>query len=127
MSDLDLLSLARGTLAAAGWSAEHPAMRDAAPVAARGHNLVFVAPPSPAWAAPVLGGVISRLSTERRGPVLGLASEESVDEWARVAGGIALQSGIRVAVAHGTARVTRLLRSDTTDLVFLTPRVIHRL
>lgn len=124
MSDLDLLALAppvAGTLAAAGWAAEHPAIREAAPVAARGNNLVFLAPPGPAWAAPVLGGVISRLATGRRGPVLGLASEESVDEWARVAGGIALHTGIRVAAAHGTARVTRLLRSDATDLVFLTP------
>ena len=121
MSDLDLLSPAQGPLAAAGWAADHPAMREAAPVAARGHNLVFLAPPSPAWAAPVLGGVISRLSTGRRGPVLGLGSEASVDEWARVAAVIALPTGIRVAAAHGTARVTRLLRSDATDLVFLTP------
>ena len=124
MSDSDLLSLAppvAGALAAAGWAADHPAMREAAPVAARGNNLVFLAPPGPVWAAPVLGGVISRLATGRRGPVLGLASEESVDEWARVAGGIALHTGVRVAAAHGTARVSRLLRSDTTDLVFLTP------
>ena len=124
MSELDLLSLAppvAGNLAAAGWAADHPARREAAPVAARGNNLVFFAPPGPAWAAPVLGGVISRLSTGPRGLVLGLAAEESVDEWARVAGGIALHSGIRVTAAHGTARVTRLLRSDATDLVFLTP------
>ena len=124
MSDLDLLSLAppvAENLAAAGWPADHPALREAAPVAARGNNLVFFAPPSPAWAAPVLGGVISRLATGRKGPVLGLAAEASVDEWARVAGRIALHTGIRVAAAHGTARVTRLLRSDATDLVFLTP------
>ena len=59
MSDSDLLALAppvAGTLAAAGWAANHPAMREAAPVAARGNNLVYLAPPSPAWAAPVLGG-----------------------------------------------------------------------
>lgn len=125
MSDSDLLSLAppvAGNLALAGWSADHPAMREAAAVAARGNNLVFLAPPSPAWAAPVLGGVISRRLTGRRGPVLGLASEAAVDEWARVAGRVALHTGVRVAAAHGTARLTRLLRSDTTDLVFLTPQ-----
>jgi ATP-dependent RNA helicase DeaD len=124
VSDSDLLSLAppvAGTLAAAGWAADHPAMREAAPVAARGNNLVYLAPPGPAWAAPVLGGVISRLLTGHRGPVLGLASEEAVDEWTRVAGRIALHAGVRVAAAHGTARVTRLLRAGTTDLVFLTP------
>ena len=124
MSDSDLLSLAppvAGNLAAAGWAADHPAMREAAPVAARGNNLVYVAPPGPAWAAPVLGGVISRLSAGPRGPVLALASEEAVDEWARVAGRVARETAVRVAAAHGTARVTRLLRADTTDLVFLTP------
>jgi ATP-dependent RNA helicase DeaD len=122
VSDSDPLSLAQGTLAAAGWSADHPALREAAPVAARGNNLVYRAPPSPAWAAPVLGGVISRLLIGRRGPVLGLAAEEAVDEWARVAGRVALDTGIRVAATHGTARVTRLLRADTVDLVFLTPQ-----
>jgi hypothetical protein len=125
VSDSDLLSLAppvAGTLAAAGWAADHSALREAAPVASRGNNLVYLAPPSPAWAAPVLGGVISRLLTGRRGPVLGLAAEAAVDEWARVAGRVARDTGIRVAAAHGTARVTRLLRSDTVDLVFLTPQ-----
>ena len=124
MSDSDLLALAppvAGTLAAAGWAANHPAMREAAPVAARGNNLVYLAPPSPAWAAPVLGGLISRLLTGRRGPVLGLAAEEALDEWARVAGRVGLNTGVRVTAAHGTARVTRLIRSDTVDLVFLTP------
>jgi ATP-dependent RNA helicase DeaD len=124
VSDSDLLSLApavAGTLAAAGWAADHPALREAAPVAARGNNLVYLAPPSPAWAAPVLGGVISRLRTGRGGPVLGLAAQEAVDEWARVAGQVAPGTGVRVAAAHGTARVTRLLRAGTIDLVFLTP------
>ena len=81
MSDLELLPLATPvaeTLARAGWPAEHPAMREAAPVAARGHNLVCIAPPSPAWAAPVLGGIVSRLAANRRGPVLGLAPAEAV-------------------------------------------------
>ena len=126
MSDSDPLSIAppvAGILAAAGWPLDHPSMREAAPVAARGNNLVYFAPPSPAWAAPVLGGVISRLGSARRGPVLGLAPAEAVDEWARVAGRVALNTGIRVAAAHGTARVTRLLRSDTVDLVFLTPQI----
>ncbi len=130
MSDLDLLPLAppvAGTLAAAGWSVDHPALREAAPVAARGHNLVYVAPPSPSWAAPVLGGVISRLAGTRRGPVLGLTPAEGVDEWARIAGRIAHGTRLRLAAAHTPARVTRLLRSDTVDLLFLTPETAHEL
>lgn len=130
MSELDLFPLAppvAATLAAAGWPADHPAMREAAPVAARGHNLVYVAPPSPTWAAPVLGGVLSRLAGTRRGPVVALSPAEGVDEWARIARGIADGTGLRLAGAHTPGRVTRLLRSDTVDLVFLTPQTAHEL
>ena len=130
MSDLELLPLAPSmaeTLAAAGWPADHPAMREAAPVAARGHNLVYVAPPSPGWALPVLAGVLSRVADNRRGPIIALASAESVDEWARIAHRMAEGTGLRIAAAQTTARVTRLLRSDTVDLVFLTPETAHEL
>lgn len=130
MSDLETHSLTppvAGTLAAAGWPADHAAMREAAPVAARGHNLVYVAPPSPAWAAPVLAGVISRLAGSRRGPVIALTPAEGVDEWARLARGIAEGTGVRLAGAHTPARVTRLLRSDTIDLVFLSPETAYEL
>jgi len=130
VSDLDLLPLAKpvaATLAAAGWPADHPAMREAAPVAARGHNLVYVAPPSPAWAAPVLGGVLSRVAGTRRGPVLAISPAEAVDEWARIAGAVADGTGLRLAAAHTPARVTRLLRSDMVDLVFLTSATAHEL
>jgi hypothetical protein len=130
VSDLELLPLATpvaDTLAQTGWPAEHPAMREAAPVVGRGHNLVYIAPPAPAWAAPVLAGLVSRLASNRRGPVLGLAPAEAVDEWARVAGRIAHGTGLRLAGAHTPARITRLLRSDTVDLVFLTPQTAHEL
>ena len=130
MSDLELQALAPSMaekLAAAGWPVDHPALREAAPVAARGHNLVYVAPPSPAWALPVLAGVLSRLAAARRGPVLALTPAESVDEWARVTHRIAEGTGLRIAAAHAPARVTRLLRADTVDLVFLTPETAHEL
>lgn len=50
-----------GALAALGWAPEDPRVRDVVPTAARGHNLVVVAPPAPAYAGPALGGVLSRL------------------------------------------------------------------
>jgi hypothetical protein len=130
VSDQDSQSLAppvAQALAALGWPVDHPAIREAAPVAARRNNLVFVAPPSPAWARPVLGGVISRLLADRRGPVVGLGSPASLDEWVRVAGTLAAGSGLRLAAAHTLGRVTRLLRADAVDLLFITPETAHEL
>lgn len=106
---------------------EHPALREAAPVATRGHNLVFVAPPSPDWAAPVLSGLIARLGAERKGPALALCPPESVDEWARVAARLARGTGLRVAGAHVPGRLTRLIKSDTVDLAFAAPETVHEL
>ena len=37
-----------------GWAADDPVMRDAAPTAARGHNLVALLPPVPAAAGAVI-------------------------------------------------------------------------
>lgn len=130
MSDLDVTHLApsvAGNLAAAGWSADQPGVREAAPVAARGHNLVYVSPPAPSWAAPVLAGVLSRLLTARRGPVLALCPAEAVDEWARVTERLAVGTGLRLAGAHAPGRLTRLLKSDAVDLVFTAPDTAHEL
>jgi len=106
---------------------EHPALREAAPVATRGHNLVFVAPPSPDWAAPVLAGLIARLGAGEAGPALALCPPEAVDEWARVAARLARGTGLRVAGAHSPGRLTRLIKSDTVDLAFAAPETVHEL
>ncbi len=106
---------------------EHPALREAAPVATRGHNLVFVAPPSPGWAAPVLSGLLARLGAERKGPALALCPPEAVDEWARVAAGLAAGTGLRVAGAHAPGRLARLIKSDAVDLAFAAPETVHEL
>lgn len=106
---------------------EHPALREAAPVAARGHNLVFVAPPSPGWARPVLAGLGERLQANRTGPALALCPPEAVDEWARVAARIAGGTGLRIAAAHAPGRLTRLIKSDGVDLAFAAPETAHEL
>ena len=106
---------------------EHPALHEAAPVATRGHNLVFVAPPSPDWAAPVLSGLIARLTVERKGPALALCPPEAVDEWARVAARLARGTSLRVAGAHAPGRLTRLIKSDAVDLAFAAPETVHEL
>lgn len=106
---------------------EHPALREAAPVTTRGHNLVFVAPPSPEWAAPVLSALVGRLAAEPKGPALALCPPEAVDEWARVAARVARGTGVRVAGAHAPGRLTRLIKSDAVDLAFAAPETVHEL
>lgn len=126
MSDQDALHLApplAGALDDCGWPAGHPAVSQAAPVAARGNNLVFIAPPSPAWARPVIAGVATRLLADRTGPVLALCPAESVDEWARVAQRVTGGTALRLAAVRSPGRLTRLLRADTVDLVFTTPDI----
>jgi hypothetical protein len=106
---------------------DHPALREAAPVAARGHNLVLVAPPSPGWAIPVLAGLLERLRKEPGGPALALCPPEAVDEWARVAARVAHGSGLHVSGAHAPGRLTRLIKSDAVQLVFASPETVHEL
>ena len=102
-----------------GWSAEDPLMREAAPTAARGHNLVLVLPPSPAAATPALAGMLGRLGPGRGALVLAPAAQ--LDEWGRVARALSTGSGLRLQVARGTSRATRRLRDDSIDLLITTP------
>lgn len=130
MSDTKTLRLAPPVAAALselGWSASHPALREAAPVAARGHNLVLVAPPSPAWAAPVLGGALTHQAGVKGNPLLALAPGHAVGEWARTAERVAAGSGIRLAGIQASGRLARLLRSDLVDFIVTSPETAHLL
>lgn len=112
-------------LHAVGWSSDHPAMREAAAVAARGHNLVYAAPPAPVWAAPVLAGVLSQPGS-RSQPVIGLAPEAGLDEWTRVAARLGRAAGVRVVGARTPARAAKVLVSGA-DLLLVTPETAHAL
>ena len=68
LEDLHLTPPIASALARLGWSADDPLVREAAPTAARGHNLVLVLPPSPAAATPALAGMLSRLGARSRRP-----------------------------------------------------------
>lgn len=94
-------------------------LRDVAATAARGHNLVLVTPPSPAYASSVLAAVLGTLNEERRGLLLCPAAE--LNEWGALAHAAALATGARVQVAHGTARAMRRLKAGAVDLVITTP------
>jgi len=117
--DLHLKPPIAVALARLGWNADDAGARDAAPTAARGHNLVASTPPVPAYAAPALAGVLSRLG--EGGRALLLSPPGQLDEWGGLAHALAQDGGIRVQVAHGTARASRRLKADAVDLVIATP------
>ena len=116
--DLHLTAPVAGALQRLGWASDDPALRDAAPTAARGHNLVLVAPPSPAHAVPALAGMVSRLGEGRRG--LLLASEAHLTEWGSLAAAVGGE-GLRIQIARGTGRATRRLRGGEVDLLVAAP------
>ncbi len=124
MSDLEALHLAppvAARLARAGWTADDARVRAAAPVAARGNNLVVAAPPSPAWSLPALAGLLSHRLGATPGLCLMVAPAEAVDEWARLVGLLALGSALRLAAARTPGRLTRVLRSDAVDVLVTSP------
>jgi ATP-dependent RNA helicase DeaD len=102
-----------------GWNPDDPLAKDAGPTAARGHNLVAVTPPMPAYAAPGLAGMINRLEPGRRGLVL--APGPQLEEWGALAHLLARGGTARVEVARGTARAMRRLRAESLDLLVTTP------
>ena len=107
------------TIAAAlerrGWNPEGPAVRDAAPTAARGNNLVAVTPPAPVYSAPALAGMLSRIGSDKRGLVIVPAAQ--LDEWGALLHDLARDSSLRIQVARGTARASRELRAGALDLI----------
>ena len=122
MAGLEELHLAPQIAAALerlGWTAADPLVREAAPTAARGHNLVAVAPPAPAYAAPALAGMLSRLGPQRGGLLLCPAVQ--LEDWGTLVHTLAGGAGIRVQIAHVAARATRRLKAGTVDLLVTTP------
>jgi hypothetical protein len=110
-----------------GWGADHPLLRDAAPTAARGHNLVMVVPPAPAYAVPALAGILSRIRPGDRALVLAPAAQ--LQEWAATAHEVARGSGLRIEAAQGTARAARRLRAGDVELLIAAPAdalALHR-
>src|ERR1044072_3405886 len=72
-----------GALERAGWTADKPLVKEGLATAARGHNLVVVAPPAPPYGAPALAGLLTRLGPDSLGLVL--SPEAQLDEWGALA------------------------------------------
>jgi hypothetical protein len=116
---LHLTASVAASLERLGWSVDDAAVREAAPTAARGHNLVLVTPPAPVYAVAALAGLVSRLG--QGGHALLLAPASQLQEWGGQASALAAGSSLRVQVAHGTARAMRRLRGEGVDLLITTP------
>jgi hypothetical protein len=102
-----------------GWRDEDPAIREALPTAARGHNLVAVLPPAAVYGVPALAGLLGRLGPGRRALLLAPAAQ--LAEWGGAAHQLTAGTGLRIQVAHGTARAMRRLKGDGVELLIATP------
>ncbi|HEX2250045.1 MAG TPA: DbpA RNA binding domain-containing protein [Gemmatimonadales bacterium] len=117
--DFHLPPAISATLARLGWSPEHPGVGDTTPTVARGHNLVAVAPPAPAYATPVLAAILSRLGNGRRALLIVPAAQ--LEEWGGLVHVLAREAGLRAQVARGTARAARRLHTESVDCLVSTP------
>lgn len=116
--DLHLTSPVAEALERLGWGPDDPALREAAPTTARGHNLVLAAPPAPAYAVPALAGMLSTLGQGHRG--LLLAADAHLAEWGALSAALGGDS-LRIQVARGTSRATRRLKAGEVDLLVAAP------
>src|SRR6266542_1046830 len=115
-------------LAALGWAGDDPRVRDAAPTAARGHNLAVVAPPAPAYGAPALAGLVSRLAANPPdGPALLLCPEAELDVWSGLLSALLRGTDLRLEVARGAARGARRLGSGALCLLVAPPEALSAL
>ena len=117
--ELHLTSPTAAGLERLGWLADDPAAREVAPTAARGHSLVAFTPPIPAYAAPALAGLLSRVGEGRRALLLAPAGQ--LDEWGALAHELGRDAGLRVQVAHGTSRAQRRLKAGALDVLIASP------
>lgn len=117
--DLHVAAPAAGALASMGWDTDNAMARGMAPTAARGHNLVAVVPPSPAYAAPALAGVLGR--TGNSAQLLLLVPAAELDVWGALVNRLARELPLRVQTAHGEARALRRLRDGTLDVLIASP------
>jgi ATP-dependent RNA helicase DeaD len=131
MTDFEQLHLndaVATALTALGWAADDPRVREAVPTAARGHNLAVVAPPGPAYGAPALAGLVSRVAAgDTPGPTLLLCPEVELEGWGGLLKALLKGTHLRLEVAHGTARAARRLKAGTVDVLVAAVETAARL
>ncbi len=109
-------------LTALGWSADLSVVRTASPTAARGHNLIVIAPPTPAYATPIVAGALNPLLNapppHRR--LVVVAGSESIQEWADVFRGLCRDLPLRILVADSLGRAASELRLEWAGVLIST-------
>jgi ATP-dependent RNA helicase DeaD len=125
VGQLHLTDTIAHALTTLGWAADDPRVREAAPTAARGHNLALVTPPSPSYGAPALAGLGSRMARrELEGPALLLCPEAELEEWGFLAVTLLGGADLRLEVARGATRAARRVHGETIDLLVASPRAV---
>ena len=117
------------------WSPKQPSFTtetpvsdaEALPIAARGANLVFAAPPSPAYAIPVLAAVLGRGQDTRSNPLLVLVPESALAPWAEAAASAAQSVGKVAAQGPTAARAAHHLVGRRVDCLVTTVAVADEL
>jgi DbpA RNA binding domain len=113
--ELHILPVIARALERRGWTSEMPEVRDVAPTAARGHNLVAVAPPVPVYAAPALAGMLSRVQHGK--PALVVVPSVQLEEWGTLISDLSRDASLRILPARGPARAMRRLRDNSLDVL----------
>ncbi len=104
-----------------------PVSGSAVPIAARGANLVLAAPPSPAYAIPVLAAVLGRTPDTRSHPLLLLVPESALAPWAEAAASAAHSIGKVAAQGPTPARAGHHLVGQRVDCLVTTGAVAAEL
>jgi hypothetical protein len=98
-----------------------PNLVEIVPTAARGNNLVVVAPPAALHAAPAIAGAISALSSRATGILLVLVAEPALGEWETVIASIARDTGHSVHAVRTLSRAARLLAAGSVHILVTSP------
>ena len=119
--DLHLPTALAQSLATLGWTADDPLVKGMTPTTARGHNLVAVIPPAPAWATPILAGVLAD-RVETPGLTLVLTPQEMLAEWGTVLASLVELDAPRPMVALGPGQAARRLGAgQAVQIMVMTP------
>lgn len=122
---LHLLPAVGEALASLGWSPAQEHVRRAAATAARGNDLVMADPPSPAYAAPAIAGLVSRLLEEPETRALMLTPAPSLSTWGSLAGTLCRGTTLRPLVTEAPARAGR--RESLPRFLVTTPDTVAEL
>lgn len=121
-AELHLTGALGAALESLGYRADAAEVRDVVPTAARGHNLVLVAPPSAVHSVPALAGAVAHAAADGEGfRLLVLAPESGIAGFRRAILPFAEAAGLRLHAGSTPARAARRLRDGSADVLITTP------